>query len=198
MPNDVIYSIIRQLLVMEEANNELGMEVAGLKNELKNLKNLILKASGLIPVLFILVFGFQWYELKSSIAKVLDTEAVRQATVQINAARDTATSMTAQINQLYLELPWKLVQVIDAPSDDRGRLFTFDASIVDQIVGNQQWHDQTFLIINSRTSQIAPAIFWRKDDEIPKGTGRWESGDGPNQWRKDDSFIIVHAPNNSN
>jgi len=179
------------------SEDRISAELASLRTEVKYLKFIIPAACGFVALLVLVFWGIERSHIGKRVQLALDQAGVAEALARTKSAATEAEGAAAKIKVVEQQLAFRPVHVVGTKhsSEKRGQYFNFKVSDIDALVGNDNWSDDNFLIINARTSRIGPAVLWRNTNGGEgSGHGRWTEDPGENQWKAGDTFIVIRYP----
>ena len=178
--------------------NNLEAEVAAIKTEIKYLKLIIPAGCGLVALLILIFWGIERNNIGERVQSALDQEGVKAAIETTNNARDYAVGAADQIKMIKETLPFYSLEVLSVnhSSGTIGKYFNFNTSSVNTITDSNEWSNKNFLIVQSRTMKIGPAVLWEEPNggSPGDGHGRWFQGAAIDDWKAGDEIIIVSIP----
>ncbi len=178
-------------------NENLAAELASLRTEVRYLKFIIPSACGLVALLMLIFWGIERNHIGKRVQLALDEAGVADAVARATTAADEAEEGAERVRRVEQKLAFRPVEVIGTrhASGKKGQYFNYEISAIDAIAGNDTWDGTNFLIINTRTSKIGPAILWRRaNGGEGSGHGRWVEGPRENQWKAGDTFTVIGFP----
>ncbi|MEL7129928.1 MAG: hypothetical protein AAGK23_10295 [Pseudomonadota bacterium] len=200
-----------------KADADMKAELATIKNELKWLKRIIPGAAGLVALLILVFWNIERGKIGDRVRAALDEEGVKTALSDTRAARDAAllAQEAAQGHQSGAQEAFDTIQAqletmdntvvfysvetlsVDHSSGRVGRYFNFNMEQVDELLGRNDWSEQTFSVMNSRTGKVGLVQLWRHANGGSIGTahGRFDPWDASanGQWRVGDRALFLSS-----
>lgn len=179
---------------MANDTGNLVAEVAELKAEVRFLKIIVPSACGFIALVIAVFWGIESQKIGKRVSDALDEIGVRTASQEAIEAKNSAISSAGEIQDILKSLSLKSIRVlsVDHAQGAAGQYFNFDVADLDSKLGNQDWHNNNFTIINLRSGEIGAAVLWRDSNGGSVGDGHGRFADSQaDQWQLNDTALIL-------
>lgn len=205
-----------ELRLLQQATSDIRDEVRRRDARIEALEDKIRALSsqlGLYRLIALAVFGVLgiggWSQLQNLRAEVvrkyetaLETSGIEETRAELASLRAAAEDEAVEIARIADTLKIRSLEVIaDAHSSDRrgrnGRVFGFDAAVMDRYAGGTAWDGKSFLGMNERTGAMRRVCLIRKPPvEGGEATahGRFDGNAAePGQWKTGDRVLLQLA-----